>query len=91
MGLKCQLIINMDTQEFFTFTVGDGYSTNINLRKNWNKSHGNLINSNGPTMEPCGTPKIISDHELYVPFSFTLCFHLVKYENNSFKEGISTP
>ena len=59
--------------------------------KNRNKSHRNMLNSNGPSMDPCGTPRIISDHELYVPFNFTLCFHLVKYECNSFKEGISTP
>ena len=59
--------------------------------KNWNKSHRNMLHSSGPSMEPCGTPKIISDHELYVPFNFTLCFRLVNYECNSFKEGISTP
>ena len=46
-----------------------------------------MLNSNGQLMEPCRTPKTISDHELYVPFSFTLCFRLVKYESNSFKEG----
>ena len=45
-----------------------------------------MLNSNGPSMEPCGTPKIISGHELYVPFNFTLYFGLVKYECNSFKE-----
>ena len=44
--------------------------------KNWNKSRRNMLNSNGPGMEPCGAPK---DHELYVPFNFTLCFCLVKY------------
>ena len=42
-------------------------------------------------MEPCRTPKIISDPKLYVPFNFTLCFPLVKYECKSFKEGISAP
>ena len=31
MGLKCQLAINMDTQKLFTFTVGDGHYTNVNL------------------------------------------------------------
>ena len=38
-------------------------------------------------MEACRTPKIISDHELYMLFSFTLCSRLVKYEFNSFKKG----
>ena len=59
--------------------------------KNWNKLHRNMLNSDGPSMEPCRTPKIISNHKLCVPFNFTLCFHLVKYECNSFKEGIFTP
>ena len=59
--------------------------------KNWKKSHKNMLNSNGPSMDPCGTPKIISDHKLHVSFNFTLCFHLVKCECNSFKEEISTP
>ena len=49
-----------------------------------------MLNSKGPSMEPCGTPKISSDHELYVPLNSTLYFRLVKYEYNSFKEGIST-
>ena len=49
-----------------------------------------MLNSTGPSMEPWGTPKIISDHEMYVPFNFTLCFCLVKYHCNSFKEGIFT-
>ena len=44
-----------------------------------------MSNSNGPSMEPGGNPKIISDHELYVPFNFTLCSRLVKYECNIFK------
>ena len=46
-----------------------------------------MLNSNGPIMEPCGTPKIISDHELYVPFNFTLCFRLVKKESVVLKKG----
>ena len=54
MGLKCQLVINMDTHKIFT---------------NWSKLHKNMLNSNGPTMEPCGTLKTISDHELHVPFN----------------------
>ena len=58
--------------------------------KNWNKSHRNMLSNNGSSMEACGTPKRISDHELYVPFNITLCFRLVKYECNSFREGIST-
>ena len=49
-----------------------------------------MLSNNGPSMEPYGTPKRISDHELYVQFNFNLCFRLVKYECNSFKEGIST-
>ena len=28
----------------------------------WNKSQKNMLNSNGLSMEPCGNPKIISDH-----------------------------
>ena len=31
MGFKCQLIINMDTQKLFTFTVRDGNFTNVNV------------------------------------------------------------
>ena len=50
-----------------------------------------MLNNNGPSMDPYETPKRISDHELYVPFNFTLCFCLVKYECNSFTEEISTP
>ena len=33
-----------------------------------------MLNSNSPSMELCKTPKIISNHELYMPFNFTLCF-----------------
>ena len=39
--LTCQFIIKMDTQELFTFTIGDSNFTNVNLnflcwvRKNW--------------------------------------------------------
>ena len=32
--------------------------------KNWVVSHGNMLNSNGPSMEPRGTPKRISDHDM---------------------------
>ena len=39
-----------------------------------------MSSSNGANMELCGTPKIISDREQYVSFSFTLCLCLVKYE-----------
>ena len=46
--------------------------------KNWNKLHRNMLNNNVASMEPYGTPKIISDHELYVPFNFTLSFRLIK-------------
>ena len=38
-----------------------------------------MLSNNGPSMEPYGTPKRISDHELYVQFNFNLCFRLVKY------------
>ena len=31
MGLQCQAQINMDTQKFLTFTVGDGHSANVDL------------------------------------------------------------
>ena len=51
-------------------------------RESWNKSHKNMLNSTGLSMEPCGIPKIISNHELYVPFSFTLCHVLVRYKCN---------
>ena len=50
-----------------------------------------MLNNNDPSMDPCGTQEIISDHELYEPFNFTICFRLVKYECNSFREGIPTP
>ena len=46
-----------------------------------------MLKSSGPSMEPCRTPKLISEHKLYVPFTFTLCFHLVQHECNRFKEG----
>ena len=32
IGLKCQLIINLDTHKFFTFTIKDGHSTNVSLK-----------------------------------------------------------
>ena len=48
-----------------------------------------MLNSNFSSVEPCGTPEIISDHQLYMPFNFTLCFRVVKYECSGFKEGIS--
>ena len=47
-----------------------------------------MLNNNGLIMEPSGTPKINSDHELHVSFNFALCFCLVKYECNNFKKGI---
>ena len=50
-----------------------------------------MFNNNGPSIDPCGPLKRISDHKLYVPFNFSLCFCLVKYECNSFREEISTP
>ena len=31
MGLKCQLVTNLDSQKIFTFTVRGGYSVNPNL------------------------------------------------------------
>ena len=42
--------------------------------KNWNKSHRNMLNSIGPSMELCGTAKIISNHDLFMTFNFSLCF-----------------
>ena len=50
-----------------------------------------MLKSNGPSMAPCGSPNIISDHEMYVPFNLNLCLCLVNYKFNCFKEGISTP
>ena len=41
-------------------------------------------------MEPCRTPERILGDELFVPVNFNLCFCFVKYERNSFKEGISS-
>ena len=57
------------------------------LRKSWNNSHRNMLNCIGPSMEPCRTLKKVSDYELSVPFNFTP-FRLVKYECNSFTEGL---
>ena len=51
----------------------------------------NMLKDNGPSMGPCRTPRRTSDHELYVPFNFTLLFPLINYECNIFREGISTP
>ena len=31
MGLKCQFVINVDTQKLFIFTNGDDHSINVNL------------------------------------------------------------
>lgn len=31
IGLRCQLVINIDTRKLFAFTVGDGNSTHANL------------------------------------------------------------
>ena len=59
---------------------------------NMKESHRNILKrQHGPSMKPGVCLMIISDHELYVPFNFTFCFRLVKYECSSFKEWISTP
>ena len=50
-----------------------------------------MLRSNCPSMEPCGIMKLISDHELYLPFNLTFCLRLVKYEFNSFEEGTAIP
>ena len=39
-----------------------------------NKSVKEMINNNGPNIEPCGTPKTISYQELEVLFTLALCF-----------------
>lgn len=59
------------------------------LEENWKKSHRNMLNGSRLSMESYGTPKTISDHKLYVPFSLTLCFRLgascVKYCSTIFR------
>ena len=39
-----------------------------------NRSAKNLLNTNGPSIEPWGTPKSISNHVLYELFTLVLCF-----------------
>ena len=123
----------MDTQKLFTFTVGHGNFTNVNLNflcwvrkkmcfsgfafrrlsvNDLNKVFEIFSRSCNTLLKfmldkwgmlssvqfAISTSELnwefqtrISDHELYVPFNFTLSFRLVKYECNSFIEGISTP
>ena len=33
-----------------------------------------ILNNKGPKSDPCGTPNNIPPHELYLSFTFTLCF-----------------
>ena len=37
-----------------------------------NRSHKNILNKRGPTIDPCGTPNRISSQELYSEFIFVL-------------------
>ena len=39
-----------------------------------NKSAKKTLNSSGPSIEPCGTPNVISNQVLYVFSIFVLCF-----------------
>ena len=34
----------------------------------------NIVNNNGPNIEPCGIPRQISDHLLYEEPTLLLCF-----------------
>ena len=50
-----------------------------------------MLNCKGASMETCGILKLISDHELYLPFNFTFGLCLVKYWFDSFEEGTAIP
>ena len=39
-----------------------------------NKSAKKMLNNNGPSIEPCGPPEIISNQELQILFILVLCF-----------------
>ena len=43
-----------------------------------NKSHMSMLNNNGPSIEPWGTPDRISCHELYVSDILVLCLREVR-------------
>ena len=43
-----------------------------------NKSHMSMLNNNGPSIEPWGTPDRISYHELYVSDILVLCLREVR-------------
>ena len=50
-----------------------------------------MLKKRGPRIEPCGTPKIISTHELKVLLIFVLCHLLERYEKISFREQYEKP
>ena len=54
-----------------------------------NKAHIKILNKSGPRIGPRGTSKRISLQELYVVFILALCLLFFKYENRSFKDGMS--
>ena len=44
-----------------------------------------MLNSKGPKMEPCGTPRINSSQSLNIEPNFTLCFLLLRKLKMNFK------
>ena len=61
------------------------FSTNHNI------SFKKILKSNGPRIEPCGTPRRIFNHELKVESSLTLCVRLEKSSCKNLRLFMSTP
>ena len=50
-----------------------------------------MLNNNGPSIEPWGTPKNISNHVLYELFTLILCLLSDKQSWTNFKTGKRNP
>ena len=59
--------------------------------KEKNKSFMKILKRRGPMIDPCGTPVLISQHELKDEPVFVLCFRLVRKSNNNRRLPFSMP
>ena len=51
----------------------------------------NILNSNGPNIEPYGIPRQISDYLQYEEPMLVLCFLKLRYSNRKFRLPVSNP
>ena len=58
---------------------------------NHNMPFKKILKSNGPRIEPCGTPRRIFNHDLKVESSLTLCVRLERQSCKSLRLSMSTP